>query len=138
MHHLKDTISKMHASFLSRSSICNINVSVMHHPSTLFKLVSLTKVIASSLNKSCELDHIPTYQLKSCIHVITVPLTTITNVSLCYELFPTDFKYVHWNLMKKQYLLVNALNSHIYIVFIMYKVLEKSYPVVAHNMYAHV
>ena len=83
--HFKDKITQIHASFPVSASSCNIDFPVVHHPCTVFKPASLTevaKLILSSPNKSCELDPIPTFLLKSCLHTLIVPITKIINLSL--------------------------------------------------------
>ena len=80
--HFKDMITQIHASFPVSASSCNIDFPVVHHPCTVFKPASLTevsKLILSSPNKSCELDPIPTFLLKSCLHIIIAPITKIIN-----------------------------------------------------------
>jgi len=71
--HFKDKITQIHASFPFSASSCNIDFPVVHHPYTVFKPASLTevsKLILSYPNKSCELDPITTFLLKSCLHTL--------------------------------------------------------------------
>jgi Reverse transcriptase (RNA-dependent DNA polymerase)/Endonuclease/Exonuclease/phosphatase family len=49
--------------------------------------------ILSSSNASCSLDIIPTFLLKSCLHVLLSPITTIINLSLSEGNFPGRFKH---------------------------------------------
>ena len=74
--------------FPRRCSSCKI-------PCTAFKPASLTevsKLILSSPNKSRELDPIPTFLLKSCLHTLFIPITKIIHLSLCSGVFPSQFK----------------------------------------------
>ena len=69
--HFMDKITQIHASFPVSTSSCNIDFPVLHHPCKVFKPASHTevsKIILSSPDKSCELDPIPTFLLKSCLH----------------------------------------------------------------------
>jgi len=83
----------------------NIHHPVAHHPCTVFKPAFLTefyKLILSSLIKSCELDPIPTFLLKS----------KIINLSLSSGMFPSHFKNADViPLLKKPSLPANDLNS---------------------------
>ena len=93
--HFKDNITEIHVSFPVSASIFNIDFPVIHHPCTVFKPSSLTevsKLILWSLNKSCQLDLIPTFLLKSCLHALIVPITKIINWSLSSRVFPPHFK----------------------------------------------
>ena len=49
-------------------------------------------VIASCPNKSCQLDHIPTWLVKQCVDQLLPLLTSIINESLTNGEFPSDFK----------------------------------------------
>ena len=49
-------------------------------------------VIASCPNKSCQLDHIPTWLVKQCVDQLLPLLTSIINESLTKGEFPSDFK----------------------------------------------
>ena len=55
-------------------------------------LTEVAKLILSSPNKSCELDPILTFPLKSCLHTPIVPITKIINASLRSGLFLFHFK----------------------------------------------
>ena len=81
----------------------------------MFKPGSLTefvKLISSSPSKSCELDPISTFLLKSCSHTLIVKITKIINVSLSYRVFASDFKHIHVNpILKKTSLPVNDPKS---------------------------
>jgi len=78
--HFKDTINKIQASFPNPALVL---ILIFHHPCTVLKPPSLTEIakpILSFLNKSCELDHVPTILLKSCLHALIVPITKMINV----------------------------------------------------------
>ena len=78
--HFKDNITKIHASFPG----CDIDFPVVHKSGIVFKPASFTeiaKLILSSPNKSYELDPMPTFLLKSCLHTLIVPITKIINLS---------------------------------------------------------
>ena len=49
-------------------------------------------VIASCLNKLCQLDPIPTWMVKQCVNPLLPLLTSIINESLTKGEFPNDFK----------------------------------------------
>ena len=71
------------------------------------------KIIMSSPNKSCDLDPLPTVLLKACLDTLLKPITDIINASLCFGLFPDDFKHAHVNpLFKKTSLPKEDLNSY--------------------------
>jgi len=112
----KDKITKIHASFPVSASSCNIDFPVVHDPCIVFKPASLTevsKLILSFHNVSCELDPIPTFLLKSCLHTLIVPNTKIIYLSLSSGVFPSHFKHTHViPLRKKPSLPVNDLNSY--------------------------
>ena len=95
-------------------------------------LSEVSKLILSSPNKSCELDHIPT--LKSCLHTLIVPITKIIHLSLGCGVFPSHFKHAHVIpfLKKSSSLPVNDLHSYRPISNLSFisKVLEKPHPVV--------
>ena len=103
---------KYHCQHLS----CNIDFPVVHQLCTVLKPTSLTeisKLISSSPNKSCELDPIPTFLLKYCLHTLFVPITKIMNLSLSSGVFPSHFKHGHViPLSKKPSLPANNLNSY--------------------------
>ena len=76
-------------------------------------LTEVAKLILTSLDKSCELDHIPTFLLKSCLCTLIVSITDLINASSISGVFPSHFKHAHVNhLLKKTYLPANDLNSH--------------------------
>ena len=50
------------------------------------------KIIKSMLNKSCDLDPIPTLLVLDCISVLLTPITNILNYSLQEGSFPSCFK----------------------------------------------
>jgi len=114
--HFNDKITQIHASFPVSASSCNIDFPVVHHPCSVFTPALLTevpKLIWSSPNKSCELDPIPTFLLKYCLHRLIVPLTKIINLSLSSWMFPSHFKHVNVILLlKKSSLPVNDINSY--------------------------
>ena len=61
-------MTQIHGSFPGCASSCNIDFLVVLHTYTVFKPASLTKVskrILLSPDKSCEVDPIPTFLLKS-------------------------------------------------------------------------
>ena len=73
----------MYASLPGRVSSCNIDFPFVYHPCTVFKRALLTevaKLILSSPNMFCELDPIPTFVIKCCLHTLIVTITTIINV----------------------------------------------------------
>jgi len=81
----RDKITQIHASFPGHASSSNINFPAVHHSCTVFKPDSLNevaKLIYHPLNKSCELDPIPTFLLKSSLHALNFPITKIINLSL--------------------------------------------------------
>jgi len=89
---------------------------VVHLPCTVFKpapIPEVSKLILSPLNKSCELDHIPTFLLKTCLHTLIVPITKIINLSLSSGVFSSHFKHAHVTpLLEKSSIPVNDLNSN--------------------------
>ena len=113
--HFEGKTTQVHVSFLGRASSCNINFLVVHHHCTVFKRTSLTEVVKLiwlAPNKSCELDHIPTFLLKPCLHTLIVPITKIINLSLCSGVFPSHFKHACINILKKPSLPINDQNSY--------------------------
>ena len=89
--HFKDKISQ----FLL---LVVVLIFQLFNPCTVFKPASITgvaKLILSSPNRSCELYHIPTFLLKSCLHTLIVPITKIINLSISSGVFPPHFKPAH-------------------------------------------
>ena len=73
----------------------------------------IKKVIESSPNKSCELDPIPTWLLKSCLHELLPILTKIVNTSIETAHVPAAFKSAHVKpLLKKPDLDQNILKNY--------------------------
>lgn len=71
------------------------------------------KIIQSSPNKSCELDPIPTWLLKSCLDKLLPVITNIINESLSSCHVPTEFKSaVIRPLLKKPDLDPNVLKNY--------------------------
>ena len=50
------------------------------------------KLITSYSNKSCELDPVPTWLLKKCLHELLPLLTALINKSLSTGIFPKECK----------------------------------------------
>ena len=76
-------------------------------------LIEVAKLILSSPNKFCELDAIPTFLLKSCLHTLIVIITKIINVSLSSGVSPSHFEHAHLiPLLKKPSLPANYINSY--------------------------
>ena len=97
--HFEDNITQIHSSFPDCASNCSTDFTVVHHPCTVFKplsLIEITKFILSSSNKSNELDPILTYLLNSYLHTLTVPIAKI-KLSLSSGMFPSYFKHTHVN-----------------------------------------
>ena len=73
----------------------------------------VAKLMLSSPNKTCELDPIPKFVLKSCFHTVIAPITKIVNLSLNSGVFPSHFKHAHANsILKKPSLPANDLNCY--------------------------
>ena len=71
------------------------------------------RVIMNSPNKSCELDPIPTWLLKTCIDELLPLITALINKSLSTGTFPDYFKKTMIRpLLKKPNLDVDALKSY--------------------------
>ena len=65
---------------------------------TAFELVTesqVRKVIMECPSKSCKLDPIPTWLVKSCIDILLPYITHIINISLSSGSFPEPFKMAH-------------------------------------------
>jgi len=132
LKHFKDKITQIHVSFLVSVSSCNIDFLVVHQSCRVFKPASLTevsKLILSSPKKSCELDPILIFLLKSCLHTLIVPISKIINVSLSSGVFPSHFKHDYViALLKKSSLPANDIYSYRPISNLSFisKVLEKA------------
>ena len=115
--------------------------SQINHPLAAFTPATVDevkKIIMSSRNMSCDLDPLPTTQLKACLDSLINPTTNIINASLCSVLFPDDFKQAHVNpLLKKTSLPKDDLNSYIPISNLSFipKILER---VVASRLTSHI
>ena len=71
------------------------------------------KVIFESKSKTCTLDPIPTYLIKSCIEELLPTLTTIINKSLSSATFPKNYKHALISpLLKKPSLDHNILKNY--------------------------
>ena len=115
--HFKDKISLIRSAFPDHT-LNTVNVDSPRVNSLLVSFEPATadevkKIIMSSPIKSCDLDPLPTVQLKSCLDTLLKPITDIINASLCSGLFPDDFKHSHINLLlKKTSLPKEDLNSY--------------------------
>jgi len=88
----------------------------------------IKKFVQQSANKSCELDPLPTWLLKSCINELTPILTKIVNISLEHATVPESFKSARIRpLIKKQSLDQNTLKNYRPVSNLPYfsKILEK-------------
>ena len=94
-----DKISKLCSSFVPQSC-----TSFLLHPKPPFTPPSLDVLspatndevkaaILSSSDATCSLDSIPTFILKSCLHVLLSPITNIVNLSLSEGYFPLKFRH---------------------------------------------
>ena len=73
----------------------------------------VTRIIKHSPIKSCELDPIPTWLLKSCLQELLPVLTNIINLSLKTASVPAAFKSAHIRpLLKKANLEPNTLKNY--------------------------
>jgi hypothetical protein len=62
----------------------------------------VSRIISSSSDSTCLLDCIPTSLLKSCVDVLSEPITKLVNFSLSEGVFPDTFKSAHLKpLLKK-------------------------------------
>ena len=62
----------------------------------------VTALISKCSDSTCLLDCIPTKLLKSCVDILSTPLTTLINMSLREGVFPDTFKLAHLKpLLKK-------------------------------------
>ena len=84
---------------LSVQLVSRLNVDLTAEPCrsslTGFKPISgneLKNIILSAKPKTCSLDPLPTWPLKSCIDVLLPTITTIMNLSLVKGSFPSEFK----------------------------------------------
>ena len=97
----------------------------------------IRRLIMASPNKSCDLDPIPTPLLKSCIDVLTTPITAIVNLSLSQGIFPMSFKTAHVApLLKKPSLSKDEMKNYRPVSNLSFisKILEK---VVAKRIHSH-
>ena len=92
--HFKDKISLIHSAFTDHTSDTVNSQLTSFQPATT---TEVRKIIMSSPSKSCDLDPLPTILLKACFDVLIKPITDIINASLCYGIFPEDFKCAHVN-----------------------------------------
>ena len=83
---------------------------------TAFEPATETKIgvlLISSPVKSCELDPIPTWLLRDCVHGIILVLTTIVNMSLRTGVMPSHLKGAHVRpVFKKPSLDKGVLNNY--------------------------
>ena len=84
---------------LSVQLVSRLNVDLTAEPCrsslTGFKPISgneLKNIILSAKPKTCSLDPLPTWLLKSCMDVLLPTITTIMNLSLVKGSFPSEFK----------------------------------------------
>ena len=116
LNFFQDKITKLSSSFPPVSSS-------VHHPPPFSPLslqeflpttiTEVKQIILSSSNSTCELDSIPTTLLKSCIDTLSVPITTLINLSLSEGVFPSVFKTaVVKPLLKKHSLPPEDLSSY--------------------------
>ena len=138
----KDKISLTHSAFTDHTSdIVNADSPQINSPLASFESATTAEVrtiIMSSPSKSCDLDSLPTVLLKACLDVLIKPITDIIHLSLCYGLFPEDFKCAHVNpVLKKTTLPKEDLNSYRPISNLSFisKILEK---VVANRLNSHI
>ena len=105
--HFKNKICLIHSAFTDDiSDIVNGNSPHVNSQLASFEpatTAKVRKIMMSSPCKSCDLDPLPTALLKAYLDVLIKSITDILNASLCFGLFPEDFKYGHVNpVLKKQ------------------------------------
>ena len=93
-----EKVTKLHSTLLA-----NLPSGIHHtHPPsnptalTSFQPASpdeIAKLIMASPDKQCELDPIPTFLLKRCLHSLLPTITKIVNLSLATGSFPDTFKH---------------------------------------------